>query len=100
MARSFVTANLLSAIADGVSLAITRRCYSTTSRGLVSSVGRGGRSGVAKTGEEKVKKAIKEAETSWVPDPVTGYYRPANRAGEVDAVELREMLLKQKLHQH
>ncbi|RLN22596.1 late embryogenesis abundant protein Lea5-D-like isoform 2 [Panicum miliaceum] len=31
--------------------------------------------------------------TPWVPDPATGYYRPAGGAKEVDAVDLRAMLL-------
>lgn len=35
-----------------------------------------------------------EAAASWVPDPVTGYYRPANENGGIDPAELREMLLK------
>ncbi|ONK63338.1 uncharacterized protein A4U43_C07F14020 [Asparagus officinalis] len=34
--------------------------------------------------------------SSWVPDPVTGYYRPANRVGEMDPAELRQMLLSRK----
>ncbi|KAF0919509.1 hypothetical protein E2562_029628 [Oryza meyeriana var. granulata] len=28
-------------------------------------------------------------EVSWVPDPVTGHYRPSNWAGGVDAADLR-----------
>lgn len=36
------------------------------------------------------------ASSSWVPDPVTGFYRPANRAAETDPAELRAMLLKPK----
>jgi Late embryogenesis abundant protein len=32
----------------------------------------------------------------WVPDPVTGYYRPANGAVELDAAEFRAMLLRPK----
>ncbi|XP_038903721.1 protein SENESCENCE-ASSOCIATED GENE 21, mitochondrial-like [Benincasa hispida] len=40
-----------------------------------------------------------ESETStekaaWVPDPVTGYYRPENYADVIDAVDLRAKLLK------
>ncbi|KAG6514104.1 hypothetical protein ZIOFF_024444 [Zingiber officinale] len=35
-----------------------------------------------------------EVARSWVPDPVTGYYRPANEHGGIDPVDLREMLLK------
>ncbi|RWW35179.1 hypothetical protein GW17_00000008 [Ensete ventricosum] len=33
---------------------------------------------------------------SWVPDPVTGYYRPGNLRAQVDAAELREMNLSRK----
>ena len=29
------------------------------------------------------------ADASWVPDPVTGHYRPANRAAAVDPADLR-----------
>lgn len=38
--------------------------------------------------------------TSWVPDPVTGYYRPESHAKEIDAAELRNMLLKYKPRQN
>jgi hypothetical protein len=42
----------------------------------------------------KERKAAGEAENaaadaSWVPDPVTGHYRPANRAAAVDPADLR-----------
>lgn len=46
-----------------------------------------------KAGEEKVGSAH---EVSWVPDPKTGYYRPDNRAEEIDVAELRAALLKQR----
>ncbi|XP_020107809.1 late embryogenesis abundant protein Lea5-like [Ananas comosus] len=36
------------------------------------------------------------AEAAWVPDPVTGYYRPGNRAVAVDAAEMREMFLPRR----
>ncbi|KAL6850350.1 hypothetical protein ACP4OV_020977 [Aristida adscensionis] len=39
--------------------------------------------------------AAGEEKTAWVPDPVTGYYRPAGGAKEVDAAELRAKLLAQ-----
>lgn len=42
------------------------------------------------------QRANQEAESAWAPDPVTGYYRPSNRADEIDPAELREMLLKNK----
>ncbi|CAA7406690.1 unnamed protein product [Spirodela intermedia] len=34
--------------------------------------------------------------SSWVPDPATGYYRPANGAPEVDAADLRRRLLSRR----
>ncbi|XP_072996810.1 late embryogenesis abundant protein Lea5-like [Typha latifolia] len=42
------------------------------------------------------READSAAKASWVPDPVTGYYRPGNRTQEVDAAELRETLLQGK----
>lgn len=38
--------------------------------------------------------------TSWIPDPVTGYYRPESHVNEVDAAELRQMLLKNTTRPH
>ncbi|KAM3397458.1 late embryogenis abundant protein 41 [Capsicum galapagoense] len=38
--------------------------------------------------------------SAWVPDPVTDYYRPENQADQIDAVELRQMLLKTKFTGH
>ncbi|XP_073049154.1 protein SENESCENCE-ASSOCIATED GENE 21, mitochondrial-like [Primulina eburnea] len=37
---------------------------------------------------------------SWIPDPVTGYYRPENKSQEIDAAELRRILIKDKTRQH
>ncbi|KAF8387878.1 hypothetical protein HHK36_026540 [Tetracentron sinense] len=71
-----------------------RRGYAAAaSNGALSSVVRGGgRSGMVKKGEEKASES-----SSWIPDPVTGYYRPENRAAEIDVVDLREMLLTRKI---
>lgn len=100
MARSFSNAKLLSAlVADNISLAINRRGYAAASQGVVASGARGGgaRSGAMarKQGEEKVGST-----SAWVPDPVTGYYRPENHADEIDVAELRNMLLKHRIRQH
>ncbi|PUZ56968.1 hypothetical protein GQ55_5G390700 [Panicum hallii var. hallii] len=48
-------------------------------------------------GKKEVNTAAAAAEekTAWVPDPATGYYRPAGGAKEVDAAELRAKLLTQ-----
>ncbi|CAO2203373.1 unnamed protein product, partial [Urochloa humidicola] len=44
-------------------------------------------------GKKEVNTAAAAAEkTAWVPDPATGYYRPAGGAKEVDAAELRAKL--------
>ena len=98
MARSFSNAKVLSAVVfDGISNAIYRRGYAAASQGVVSSVARGGggaaRSGtvVKKTGEQRAPSGEK---VSWVPDPVTGCYRPENTANEIDVAELRATLLK------
>jgi hypothetical protein len=60
-----------------------------TTRGYAAAAASGAmRRGVADrkaTGE--AEKAASDA--SWVPDPVTGHYRPANRAAPVDPADLR-----------
>ncbi|KAF3673868.1 putative poly [ADP-ribose] polymerase 2-like [Capsicum annuum] len=94
MARSFSNSKVVSAVvSDSVCAFLSRRGYAAASQGAVSSVAKGGmpRSNVMmqKGGEETLK-------TSWVPDPVTGYYRPEGKANEIDAAELRKMLLKHK----
>lgn len=79
-----------------VGVILYRRGYSAaTSQGVVARGGAGGaaRNVVNKSAEEKVASGSTDS-VSWVPDPVTGYYRPANRAQEIDVAELRAMLLK------
>nr|UOI39568.1 LEA_3 domain-containing protein [Betula platyphylla]UVJ47649.1 LEA-3 domain-containing protein [Betula platyphylla] len=96
MARSLSNAKLLSAlVADGFSTAINRRGYAAASQGMVASLARGssGSRMVKKSGEEAVGSTEKVA---WVPDPVTGYYRPENRVDEIDVAELRAVLLNNK----
>ncbi|KAH7510973.1 hypothetical protein ACOSP7_000440 [Xanthoceras sorbifolium] len=98
MARSISNAKLFSVfVVDGISNAIYRRGYAAASQGAVSSssVARGSRSGgmVKKSGEEMVRSTEK---VSWVPDPVTGCYRPENLANEIDVADLRATLLKNK----
>ncbi|XP_057508866.1 late embryogenesis abundant protein Lea5-like [Actinidia eriantha] len=93
MSRSFSNAKLLSAlVADKISMVLSRRGYAAAaaSQGIASGSVRGG---VAARGGVIAKKGGK---TSWVPDPVTGYYRPENRA----IAELREMLLTKDIRRH
>lgn len=50
-----------------------------------------------------LRPAVREdsgAASAWAPDPITGYYRPENRAVEIDPAELREMLLNHKVRAH
>ncbi|XP_022757954.1 protein SENESCENCE-ASSOCIATED GENE 21, mitochondrial-like [Durio zibethinus] len=96
MARSFSNARLFSTfVVDGISQAISRRGYAAASQGVVSNGVREGAARnaavVKKTGEEM---AGAKEKVSWVPDPVTGCYRPENCANEIDVAELRAMLLK------
>lgn len=51
---------------------------------------------VGKMEQRAAMRGDEDAESAWAPDPVTGYYRPSNRADEIDPAELREMLLKNK----
>ncbi|KAL4383582.1 hypothetical protein GQ457_15G021570 [Hibiscus cannabinus] len=91
MARSFCNAKLFSTfVVDGISNVISRRGYASASQGIVSSGLRGG-AGRSAAGETAC--GAKE-KVSWVPDPVTGCYRPENSAKEIDVAELRAMLLK------
>ncbi|EHA8590077.1 Late embryogenesis abundant protein Lea5 [Cocos nucifera] len=98
MARALSNATLIAALSDGIALLASRRGYSSASAAAVA--GRGSRTVVE---EKAVPAAMKNngglesaAASSWVPDPVTGFYRPANRAVEMDPAELRAMLLKPK----
>ncbi|KAK3415476.1 protein SENESCENCE-ASSOCIATED GENE 21, mitochondrial-like [Eucalyptus grandis] len=98
MARSLSNAKLFSAVlVDGISASFARRGYAAASQGVASSVAKTGatRSAVMskKTGEETARSTER---VSWVPDPKTGYYRPENRAEEIDVAELRAALLKNK----
>ncbi|KAG2693404.1 hypothetical protein I3843_08G091800 [Carya illinoinensis] len=100
MARSFSNAKLFSSLLfDGFSNAISRRGYAASSQGIMATVARGGggSSGarMAKKAEEDAA-AVSTEKVAWVPDPVTGYYRPENRMDEVDVAELRALLLQTK----
>ncbi|KAI3732469.1 hypothetical protein L1987_63676 [Smallanthus sonchifolius] len=78
-------------IADQLAVVAARRGFATAAQGGVSGSVRGSGVAMMKKGSEESKKS-----TPWVPDPVTGYYRPEGITNEIDAAELREILLKQK----
>ncbi|GAB4841117.1 hypothetical protein Ancab_021860 [Ancistrocladus abbreviatus] len=100
MARSLAMAKLLSGVViDNVPLAITKRAYAAAaSQGVLSNVPGGGGSGRMTMGKAAQEEMGRSADSSWVPDPITGYYRPANRRDEVDVAELRAMFLKNAKH--
>ncbi|MFX9848180.1 hypothetical protein ABTP16_20225, partial [Acinetobacter baumannii] len=75
-------------------ISVFRRGYAAVSQaaaGVPSSVRTG-----APNMMLKKKKGSSDNESSWGPDPITGYYRPENQAKEIDAAELREMLVNNK----
>ncbi|XP_015951172.1 indole-3-acetic acid-induced protein ARG2 [Arachis duranensis] len=90
MARSFST------VKASISSLITRQGYATTAQSAV----RGGAATISggkmgpKTTEEKAAAAKK---VSWVPDPVTGYYKPEN-IKDIDVADLRATLLTKKFN--
>ncbi|CAN1234211.1 Late embryogenis abundant protein 2 [Linum perenne] len=88
MSRSFATAGLLSA---ALTNAIRNRGFSSSAAAVTTAVKGGAVSAAGrmkKTGEET------PAGKHWIPDPRTGFYRPDNVAEEIDAAELRALLLK------
>ncbi|KAH7838622.1 hypothetical protein Vadar_029196 [Vaccinium darrowii] len=105
MARSLSNAKLLSAfVVDRISFSsvasdVIRRGYAAASQGVVS--GPVGGAGVGRSGVTGKKGGAEATKTSsWVPDPVTGYYRPENQADEIDVAELREMLVNNKIRRN
>ncbi|VFQ69445.1 unnamed protein product [Cuscuta campestris] len=78
MARSVSSAKLISSVVDWVSVGIGRRYAAAAAQGAVS----GGGSGSAVV--EKGGEAASRKEISWVPDPVTGHYRPERSGKEAD----------------
>ncbi|KAK7337457.1 hypothetical protein VNO77_18033 [Canavalia gladiata] len=96
MARSFTNAKIFSAVVlDGFPSVFTRRGYAVATQ----SATRGGTASISgkvapKAVEDKVASNNK---VSWVPDPVTGYYKPEN-INEIDVAELRQTLLRKKFN--
>ncbi|KAJ6719848.1 LATE EMBRYOGENIS ABUNDANT PROTEIN 41 [Salix purpurea] len=105
MARSLLNAKLpVASIADGLSLSVFRRGYAAAaapiSAAVTATFGSGGSRAGGMTGKVEDRAATKEdseAYSTWAPDPVTGYYRPANHAAEIDPAELRDMLLNRRV---
>ncbi|KAG6417803.1 hypothetical protein SASPL_119996 [Salvia splendens] len=91
MARSFSNVKTVSSfVGNQISASLARRGYSAASQGVGSSGGGRAPNVMLKKGSEK------GGESAWVPDPVTGYYRPESNAKELDPAELRKMLIRSK----
>ena len=92
MARSYSSAKAISSlITNKLSDVVSRRGFAAaTQGGATRGVSVGAPNVMLKKGSEE------PAKISWVPDPVTGYYRPENQAKEIGAAELREMLVNNK----
>ncbi|PKA50971.1 Late embryogenesis abundant protein Lea5 [Apostasia shenzhenica] len=97
MARAICSGRaLVTALSDGISSLTSRRGFSAASaagRGMLAeekAVMMKGKNDAAALGSDSA------AASAWVPDPVTGCYRPANRVRDIDPAELRLMLLKTK----
>ncbi|CAL9185779.1 unnamed protein product [Musa hybrid cultivar] len=100
MARSLSSAAAFAAsVSQNIALLVNRRGYAAAAAAA----------GVRRSVEQKTvaRKVVDSSTTaassstsassnSWVPDPVTGYYRPSNLRAQVDAAELREMSLSHK----
>lgn len=98
MSRAVAIATLYAAASGSLSKVVAGRSFSAAA-GAVASGRQRERTGAAalmKGQEKALKIEVGDAATSWVPDPVTGYYRPANRGEEVDVAELRNLLLNNK----
>ncbi|PWA66284.1 late embryogenesis abundant protein, LEA5-type [Artemisia annua] len=72
---------------------VARRGFATATQGRsVSGNVRGSGIAMMKKATEDSKKS-----TPWVPDPVTGYYKPEGQTSQVDSADqIYELLLKQK----
>lgn len=78
-----------------------RRGYAAAAPLRTISARGGSRTGIMEKND--LRPAVREdsgASSAWAPDPITGYYRPENRAVEIDPAELREMLLNHKVRAH
>ncbi|KAB1222965.1 Indole-3-acetic acid-induced protein ARG2 [Morella rubra] len=101
MAPSFSNAELLSAlvhvVVDGLSNVSTRRGYAASTQGTTARLVRGGGNSAARMLKKQELDVVgANAKVAWVPDPVTGYYKPENRGEEIDVADLRAILLNNK----
>ncbi|XP_074569051.1 late embryogenesis abundant protein Lea5-like [Curcuma longa] len=82
----------LSTLSRGIALFFNRRAYSAAALAMLEK-----RTTVLSTTTSSVVSSTSSSSSnSWMPDPVTGNYRPSDIGAQVDAAELRAMLLSSK----
>ncbi|BAS84597.1 Os03g0400700 [Oryza sativa Japonica Group] len=87
----------MSNISSVISGIISRRCYGVYARAVVTTrasdaAAAGRRTDVASAATA----ATAKRDVAWMRDPKTGCWAPENRVDEVDAVDLRNLLLNYK----
>ncbi|XP_020678864.1 late embryogenesis abundant protein Lea5 [Dendrobium catenatum] len=93
MARAFLFATVCRAFI------CQKRRLSSAAALVTKGQGRATESAPKKNSDTKVVVASdvqNPSTTAWMPDPVTGYYGPANRQKEIDAAEMRGRLFSRK----
>ncbi|XP_028786866.1 late embryogenesis abundant protein Lea5-like [Neltuma alba] len=98
MARSLSQSKgIVCLVSDALSSTLHRRGYAVSASPSHVPLN-GGRMGkLEDTSATATNQSSSEASSAWVPDPVTGYYRPINHSPEIDPAELRLMLLNPKV---
>ncbi|KAI8009565.1 Late embryogenesis abundant protein Lea5 [Camellia lanceoleosa] len=111
---------LTPSVTNGISLSINLRAKGYATASLSLSPSRGGEQAAESGGDEgrsidRVVETVEEKDvviphshsqvfgsttTSWAPDLLTGYYRPVDRAAQIDSVDQREMFLTHKEIKH
>ncbi|KAF5944689.1 hypothetical protein HYC85_018766 [Camellia sinensis] len=111
---------LTPSVANGISLSINMRAKGYAAASPSPSPSRGGEEAAKSGGDEgrstdRVVETVEEKDvviphshsqvfgstaTLWAPDPLTGYYRPVDRAAQIDSVDQREMFLTHKEIKH
>lgn len=98
MARSFLSAARLTQTATRLASTTNRRTFATAAKQSAEEKPAVATAAVLRkmNKTKPVEGVVDSPSTSWVPDPVTGYYRPGNHAAEVDPAEMRQRLLSRR----
>nr|XP_043622996.1 protein SENESCENCE-ASSOCIATED GENE 21, mitochondrial [Erigeron canadensis] len=92
-------AKIVSSFIVGQCSLVARRGYASTSQGGVTQQALRGDNVVNMMKKGGGDQESNKSAAAWIPDPVTGYYKPEGHENQIDPAELREMLLKHKTQQ-